>query len=183
MKKANIPLRHRIYLAVAVVEVVLFSGTMLGWSSLLFLLKNEGFFHELCEIDSGENSSLPVPSFGSVSSGACVAQEERYSLVVTSSSGFGNGFSVVVGLAIDKLGAKKVRGMARYNHFTVITQTLKPFCFATQLNIISVTMIKQQSFDRESESELAPFVSLLLINSWTNFYMRIAESIWISLSI
>lgn len=117
-KKTNIPVRHRVFLAVAILEVVLFSGTLLGWSSLLFLLKEEGFFHELCEtgfVTEVSDNSSAVSTPGSVSSQSCVAQEERFSLVVTLAGGCGNALTAFVGLAVDKLGAKKVRAVARYD--------------------------------------------------------------------
>ena len=115
MKKTDISVCSWFFLVVGVLEVVLFSGNMLGWSSLLFMLKEEGFFQELCT--SGANStgnSSVVSETASVLKRDCVAQEERFSLVITLTSGIGNGATVLVGIAVDKLGAKKVRAIARY---------------------------------------------------------------------
>ena len=78
----------RLTLITAVFETLLYTGLILGWSSLYPVLIKEGFFSELCEKDTNE----------------CDQQTESLNLIYSMSTSFSKILNFAIGALIDKKG-------------------------------------------------------------------------------
>uniref|UniRef100_A0A3P9KWM2 Solute carrier family 43 member 3a n=1 Tax=Oryzias latipes TaxID=8090 RepID=A0A3P9KWM2_ORYLA len=97
-------LRFWLTLLSGMLECLCFAGVVFGFASLVFVLKEDGYFSELCISNLQINSSLPLTD--------CTSQDEQFSLVFTIASFLNNFLSLVNGFLFDRFGTFMTRLLA-----------------------------------------------------------------------
>ncbi|XP_034382353.1 solute carrier family 43 member 3a [Cyclopterus lumpus] len=94
-------LRYRLTLASGILECLCFAGVVFGYASLVFVLKKDGYFSQLCV-------SIPVTN-STLTSADCSKQDEQFSLVFTIASFLNNFLNLVNGYVFDRFGTMVTR--------------------------------------------------------------------------
>uniref|UniRef100_A0A3B5APZ7 Solute carrier family 43 member 3-like n=1 Tax=Stegastes partitus TaxID=144197 RepID=A0A3B5APZ7_9TELE len=90
-------MRYWLTLASGMLECLCFAGVVFGYASLVFVLKEDGYFGELCINHPNGNSST-------ASDTDCSGQDEQFSLVFTIASFLNNFLNLVNGFLFDRFG-------------------------------------------------------------------------------
>ncbi|XP_036966227.1 solute carrier family 43 member 3a isoform X1 [Acanthopagrus latus] len=105
-------LRYRLTLASGMLECLCFAGVVFGFASLMFVLKEDGYFSELCTTVPGTNDTGTD----------CSKQDEQFSLVFTIASFLNNFLNLVNGYLFDRFGTTVTRllGIGLYTTGTLL---------------------------------------------------------------
>ncbi|XP_014864608.1 PREDICTED: solute carrier family 43 member 3 [Poecilia mexicana] len=106
-------MRYWLTLISGMLECLCFAGVVFGYTSLVFVLKEDQYFSELCSNNTVSNSSLVETD--------CRGQDEQFSLVFTIASFLNNFLSLINGYLFDRFGTMVTRllGVSLYTTGTL----------------------------------------------------------------
>ncbi|XP_074087604.1 equilibrative nucleobase transporter 1 isoform X1 [Macrotis lagotis] len=93
-------------LLTGLLECIAFSGLIFGWTSLVFVLKSDGYFEDLCE------QPLVNQTSNATGHAECSAQDSQLSLIFTLASFSNNFMTFPMGYIFDRLGTTVARLIA-----------------------------------------------------------------------
>ncbi|XP_076583456.1 solute carrier family 43 member 3a [Chaetodon auriga] len=97
-QEAGTRLRYRLTLASGMLECLCFAGVVFGFASLVFVLKEDGYFSQLC-VSANDTQISP----------GCKRQDEQFSLVFTIASFLNNFLVLINGYLFDRFGTMVTR--------------------------------------------------------------------------
>ncbi|XP_056325956.1 solute carrier family 43 member 3a isoform X1 [Danio aesculapii] len=101
--------RYKLTLATGLLECLCFAGVVFGWAALVFVLKTDGYFSDLCS---------NVTDAGGEFSSDCSLQDEHFSLVFTVASFMNNFLTLPNGFLYDHFGTMATRLLAIFLYTT-----------------------------------------------------------------
>ncbi|KAM4749873.1 solute carrier family 43 member 3a [Anableps anableps] len=99
-------MRYWLTLISGMLECLCFAGVVFGYTSLVFVLKEDQYFSELCSNNTGSSSSSTLMEKD------CRSQDEQFSLVFTITSFLNNFLSLINGYLFDRFGTMVTRLLA-----------------------------------------------------------------------
>ncbi|XP_077107291.1 equilibrative nucleobase transporter 1 isoform X1 [Ranitomeya variabilis] len=90
-------------LITGLIECICFAGVTFGWASLVFVLKAENYFHNLC-LDQGNQTTNAT--------GGCPSQDEHFSLIFTVAAFMNSAMTFAGGYVFDRFGTAVTRFIA-----------------------------------------------------------------------
>ncbi|XP_030643668.1 solute carrier family 43 member 3-like [Chanos chanos] len=109
MFECGVKLRYQLTLFSGLLECLCFTGVVYGWASLVFVLKREGYFSELCVNATGLNESQYTD---------CTNQDNQLSLVFTTAAFSRDFLRFPVGFIFDAFGTLAIRLIAIFLYVT-----------------------------------------------------------------
>ncbi|KAI5617470.1 solute carrier family 43 member 3 [Silurus asotus] len=105
--------RYKLTLVTGLLECLCFAGVVFGWASLVFVLKTDGYFSDLCVNVTGANGTTDKD---------CSAQDEQLSLIFTVASFMNNILTFPNGFLFDLYGTLTTRllGICFYTTGTLL---------------------------------------------------------------
>uniref|UniRef100_A0A8C1LLT3 Solute carrier family 43 member 3-like n=1 Tax=Cyprinus carpio TaxID=7962 RepID=A0A8C1LLT3_CYPCA len=101
--------RYKLTLATGLLECLCFAGVVFGWASLVFVLKTDGYFSDLCINATDASGELGTD---------CSLQDENFSLVFTVASFMNNFLTLPNGFFYDHFGTMATRFLAIFLYTT-----------------------------------------------------------------
>ncbi|GAA6096418.1 solute carrier family 43 member 3a isoform X3 [Tachysurus ichikawai] len=101
--------RYKLTLVTGLLECLCFAGVVFGWASLVFVLKTDGYFSDLC---------VNVTTANGTTDKDCSAQDEQLSLIFTVASFMNNFLTFPNGFLFDRYGTRATRLLAIFIYTT-----------------------------------------------------------------
>ncbi|XP_061129988.1 solute carrier family 43 member 3a isoform X1 [Syngnathus typhle] len=102
--KMGMRLRYRLTFLSGVLECLCFAGVVFGYASLVFVLKKDGYFSQLCVSAPDSNVTTAIKD--------CSSQDEKFALVFTIASFLNNFMNLFSGFIFDRFGTMITRLLA-----------------------------------------------------------------------
>ncbi|XP_018428492.1 PREDICTED: solute carrier family 43 member 3-like [Nanorana parkeri] len=113
-------------LLTGLVECMCFAGVTFGWASLVFVLKKEKYFEDLCP-DAANHTTNSTDS--------CLPQDEHLSLIFTVAAFMNNLMTLPSGYVFDRFGTMVTRfiGILSYTTATLFITLSTAACFYSEI--------------------------------------------------
>ncbi|XP_072044204.1 equilibrative nucleobase transporter 1-like [Amphiura filiformis] len=104
----DLPLRFYITFILALCEMFIFGGVIAGWASLVYVLKEEGYYSDSCAFNETSDIEYTI----------CETQDANLNLVFTIASTLSFLFMLPTGIVFDCFGTRFTRILLQFIHFT-----------------------------------------------------------------